>query len=158
MMMAQDIKWDSYYGAGDEGNVADFEKITGYQFPESYKKIVSRFNGAFVVDKDAFKLHSNLTGDEVVLDSGMFLPYGQIEGVSETIDKKNTNIPDGFIDGLLGFSSLGNGDLLCFDYRDITDKEEPAVVVWHHHGSSINDSISLVSENFDGFIDLLFEE
>lgn len=157
--MRKDLIWDSYYGAGDSLKIAAFEKLTGYSLPESYKKIVSQYNGAFVDDKDAFKLFSNLINEEVVFGSGLFLPYGVIEDVTETIELEWKDKPDGFpANGLLIFSALGNGDQLCFDYRNTPTTKNPPVVVWHHEGSTLEESISPVANNFDGFLDLLFEE
>jgi len=157
--MRKDLIWDSYYGKGVPPKIAVFEKMIGYSLPEDYKKIVSEFNGAFVEGKDAFKIFSNLIGEEVVFGSGLFLPYGEIQDVTETIELEWKDKPDDFPnEGVIIFSALGSGDKLCFDYRDNPVTNNPPVVVWHHSGSTPKESISPVSNNFDGFLDLLFEE
>lgn len=157
--MRKDLIWDSYYGAGDLLKIANFEQKTEYSFPESYKKIVSEYNGAFIEDKDAFKFFSNLINEEVVFGVGLFLPYGETENTSETIELGWEDKPDGFpVSGLLIFSALGNGDQLCFDYRSNPSTSNPPIVIWHHEGGSSTESISLVADNFESFLDLLFEE
>lgn len=157
--MRKDLIWDSYYGTGDPLKIANFEQKTGYFFPENYKKIVSEYNGAFIENKDAFKFFSNLINEYVVFGSGLFLPYGKVEDVSETIESEWEDKPYGFpARGLLAFSALGNGDQLCFDYRSNSSTKNPPIVVWHHEGSGLKKSISPVADSFESFLDLLFEE
>lgn len=156
--MAVDLIFDSYYGKGNIEKINDFELAIGHVFPKEYKDIVSKYNGAFIVNKNVFKFYSRLVKREVEYGSGMFLPYGYIENVTETMEIKWKHPPEGFTPGLVMFSSLGNGDALCFDYREVSS-DNPPIVVWHHEGSLGEDSeISLIADNFGEFLGILYEE
>jgi SMI1 / KNR4 family (SUKH-1) len=157
--MAQEITWDSYYGEGDLEKINSFQKKNGIKFPQAYVTIVKKYNGAFVVDKNIFYFHSNLTGKEVDRGVGMFLPFGKIEGSTETMEDKRSFPPQGFPAGLVIFSAMGNGDAICFDYRENVDSENPPIVVWHHEGTiGGEDEISFVANSFDDFLELFEEE
>ncbi len=152
------IEWDSYYGKGDLQKILDFEKKIGCFFPDSYKCIVSEYNGAVIDNVNLFDFCNQLSGCFDTYDSGMFLPFGDIEGTNEIMELKYEYKPDGFVKGLIIISSLGNGDSLCFDFRKVADKTEPPVVVWHHEGSpEENNEISFVAKNFDDFLNLLHD-
>lgn len=154
-----EIEWDSYYGKGDLTEISSFEKMTGYVLPESYKQIVLKYNGACPENKDTFKYFSQLFNEEVESDIGMFLPFGEIEGVTETMELKYRFKPDGFVNDIIIFSALANGDALCFDYRHKSVSKEPSIVVWHHEGSVEEDNeISLVANGFEQFLEMLYEE
>ncbi len=157
--MFSNLTFDSYYGEGDSRKVATFEKMLGVLFPDEYKNIVEKYNGAFIVDKNIFRFYSNLVDAEVEYGSGMFLAYGEIPDVTETMEIKYKHPPEGFVEGLVMFSALGNGDALCFDYREKTVGGDPKVVVWHHEGTpgEMNE-ISFVAESFKGLLDILYEE
>jgi hypothetical protein len=151
--------FDSYYGEGDLSTVEEFENINGITFPDKYREIVRSYNGAYILNKNLFSFPSQLVGHEVEYGSGMFLPFGEIEGVTETMEIKKRYPPEGFVSGLIMFSSLGNGDALCFDYRSDSHKDNPPVVVWHHEGSpGGDDEISAVASSFQEFLDMLYED
>jgi len=158
MITVGNVEWDSYFGEGSPSQVYGFEKSQGISFPKRYKYIVEHLNGAYPVNKDSFKFRSKLIDDEVVFDSGMFLPYDESKKSGETMEVINSRDIEGFPKGLIVFSVLGNGDFLCFDYREVDSEKEPSVVVWHHAGEDDNESISFVSSTFDQFLDELFEE
>lgn len=157
--MSLNLIFDSYYGVGDPVKIKAFEVEVKRVLPESYKSIVSEFNGAYVVNKPMFKFYNRLLGQPVEAGSGMFLPFGYVEDSFETMEIKHRYPPEGFVDGLVIFSSLGNGDALCFDYRTERNSINPSVVVWHHEAISGSKSeISEVAPSFDGFLGLLHEE
>ncbi|MFM2479674.1 SMI1/KNR4 family protein [Celerinatantimonas sp. MCCC 1A17872] len=154
-----DLEFDSYYGDGDINQINSFENKLGYKFPKEYKEIVSQYNGAFVVNKNIFRYFSNLVLEEVDMGSGMFLPFGAIDGGTETMELKYKFPPEEFTKGLVIFSVLGNGDALCFDYRTKSNIEFPSIVVWHHEGTAGDkNEISEVAANFYEFLSLLYEE
>ncbi|MGH1485265.1 MAG: SMI1/KNR4 family protein [Cellvibrionaceae bacterium] len=156
--MSQEIEWDSYYGTGNIDQITLFEKKVGLIFPDSYKNIVSKYNGAYPASKDSFEFYNKLLKEKMVIDSGMFLPFGKVEKSNETMNIKWDHKPENFSEELLIFSALGNGDFLCFDYRKEPNSNRPSIVVFHQEGNDLSESISPVSNNFDDFLDLLFEE
>lgn len=157
--MVSDLIWDSYYGEGDLPKITDFEKCINCNLPEEYKKTVKKYNGAFIANKNVFRFYSNLVEQEVEYGTGMFLPYGDIDGVTETMELKRQYPPEGFVDGLIIFSALGNGDFLCFDYRKVIKTANPSIVIWHHEGTSGGaDEISLIAQSYNEFLKILYEE
>jgi len=151
------ISFDSYYGEGNLDLVDEFERREGFELPAKYKEIVSKYNGVFILDRNLFRFYNRLYSEYAEYDAGVFLIYGEVEGVTESMDIMNRDFrPDGLTEGLVIFSALGNGDALCFDYRNT--KTAPAVVVWHHQGSPVEGSeISRVAESFSDFLDNLYE-
>ncbi len=155
--MALDICFDSYYGKCYIAVINDFERTLGVVLPKEYKDIVAEYNGAFIVNKGAFRYFNRLTGEEEVRSAGMFLPFGQIKNVTETMEIKLQYPPEDFPQGLVIFSAMGNGDALCFDYHKGPDCNPP-IVVWHHEAMSTRDNeISFVAESFADFLEMLFE-
>lgn len=156
--MIAGVSFDSYYGQGDAAEIAAFEKLAGVVFPEKYKEVSIGFNGAFILNKPVFKFYNRLLGEDVTSSAGMFLPFGEIEGSFETMEMKYQHPPEDFVQGLIIFSVLGNGDALCFDYRENRQSEDPGVVMWHHEASPGSDAeLSFVASSFSAFLDMLFE-
>lgn len=156
--MFSGLVFDSYFGTGDLAKVELFEKKIGRSLPVSYKNIICKYNGAYVLNRPFFTFYSRLLGQEIESGAGMFLPFGEIDGTSETMEIKREHPPEGLVEGLVIFSSLGNGDFLCFDCREERSIESPKIVIWHHEAVSGSDGeISEVSASFDEFLELLYE-
>lgn len=66
------------------------------------------------------------------------------------------NPPEFFPKNLLAFGETGNGDLLCFDYRENPSTDDPLVVYWNH-GAPEGKDVSFVADNFESFISILEE-
>ena len=153
------ITWYQCYGNGDANSISEFEIMCGQKFPNSYNTIVTKYNGAYP-RPDSFKFYSKLNKQYVVYGVGIFLPFGVTNNelaitMEEIFNDKESGIPN----KLIPFSNLGNGDLLCFDYRDITNSLEPSIVVWHHDADWYSEEqISFVSKCFDDFLDTIFDE
>ncbi|MCW2295138.1 hypothetical protein M2262_005188 [Pseudomonas sp. BIGb0408] len=157
--MSTSVEFDSYYGDGNSAAIAAVEQQLGRPFPNSYKDVVKRFNGAFIVDRPYFRYFSRLHGEEVESGTGMFLAFGDIEGCTETMEIKLRFPPEGLVPGLVIFSALGNGDALCFDYRECPPSEEPPVVIWHHEGvPGSEEEVSPVASTFAALLDRLYED
>ena len=67
------------------------------------------------------------------------------------------------IKNLVIFGKCGNGDLICFDYRDDIKSNEPKIVlVYHDDFVDFDDGtssmvVNSVANNFDDFLKLLHE-
>ncbi|WP_448110603.1 SMI1/KNR4 family protein [Pseudomonas lini] len=156
--MFSGVSFDSYYGHGNSAEIRAFEALTGKVLPAEYKKIALEFNGAFVVNKPAFKFYNRLLGQEVTCSPGMFLPFGKIDGSFETMEIKYQYPPEDFVQDLIIFSVLGNGDALCFDYRKNLLSDSPPVVMWHHEATPGSDlELSDVAPSFSDFLKSLSE-
>jgi hypothetical protein len=154
-----DIIWDSYYGKGNISKINEQERIIGYKFPASYKEVVEKYNGAFIVNRNNFKYKSALLNEEVEYGTGMFLPFGPTDDSTVSMEQKWEFKPEGFPKHLVFFSALGNGDMLCFDYRSDRTNNAPSIVVWHHEGTpGSSEEVSFVSKSFEEFLDSLYED
>jgi hypothetical protein len=60
-------------------------------------------------------------------------------------------------EGLVAFAEVGNGDQICFDYREGKDNADPSIVIWEHEGDEGKD-ISFLAPNFESFMDTLMDE
>lgn len=64
---------------------------------------------------------------------------------------------------LVTFAICGNGDYICFDYREDTKTSDPKVVLVYHDDFVDNGDgtssmvINPVAESFEDFIDMLHE-
>ncbi|WP_124418985.1 MULTISPECIES: SMI1/KNR4 family protein [unclassified Pseudomonas] len=156
--MIAGISFDSYYGPGSPVKIEAFERLAGIALPALYKEICVGFNGAFILNKPVFKFYNRLLGEDVTSGTGMFLPFGEIEGSFETMEIKYQYPPEEFVQGLIIFSALGNGDALCFDYRENRLTDDPSVVMWHHESTPGSDlELSFVAPSFSEFLGKLFE-
>lgn len=156
--MIAGVSFNSYFGQGDLADIDAFEKMAGIVFPKKYKEISIGFNGAFILNKPVFKFYNRLLGEDVTSSVGMFLPFGEIEGTFETMEMKYRHPPEDFVQDLIIFSVLGNGDALCFDYRKSRFSDDPSVVMWHHEAAPDSDSeLSFVASSFLEFLEKLFE-
>ena len=156
--MIAGVSFDSYYGQGDSADIEAFEALAGIVFPAKYKEVSVGFNGAFILNKPVFNFYNRLLGEDVTSSAGMFLPFGEIEGSFERMEVKYCHPPEDFVQGLIIFSVLGNGDALCFDYRKDRLSDDPEVMMWHHEAVPGSDSeLSFVASSFSKFLDQLFE-
>lgn len=156
--MIEGVSFDSYYGQGSVAEIEAFEAQAEIVFPAKYKEVSIGFNGAFILNKPVFKFYNRLLGEDVTSSAGMFLPFGEIEGSFETMEMKYQCPPEDFVQGLIIFSVLGNGDALCFYYHENRLSEDPGIVMWHHEASPGSDSeLSFVASSFSDFLEKLFE-
>ena len=148
--MREDLIWKAYYGDGNPNLVEAFEQSIDKRLPDAYKKIVSKFNGA-CVNPDTFSFHSQVFNKRIEMEVGAFIPYGEaIDGIlniEAMIEDRDLEIPV----GLVPFSSLADGDYLCFDFR--SRDARPPVVVWHTQNPELT---SIVSETFEAFLEALY--
>ncbi len=62
--------------------------------------------------------------------------------------------PEFFPKGVIAFGHVGNGDLICFDYREGKNNSDPAVVYWNHE-SNPKTAVSFIAKDFESFLGLL---
>ena len=151
------------YGDIDKWYIEDFEKRFGYILPDTYKELMLKHNGVrfeednFALDEERFWTWNFLFDafGEKELTKGDHIDEAQI-GVSH---------PDYYgIPGLVCIASTGEGDLVCFDYRDELKGNNPKVVVMihdeydKHEDGSITNKVTFVANTFDDFLDMLYED
>lgn len=139
----------------------EFEKDVGYTLPKTYKSLSLKYNGAMfikswfnLIDKDGDECERNFVFHEFNYEKSGIYQF-QI-GVSDPLY-------DG-IPGMLAIAGTGEGDAVCFDYRDNLKGSNPKVVLMihdefieHEDGSSTS-VVCNISNSFDEFLDILYEE
>jgi len=139
-----------------------FEKEVGYTFPTLYTEMLSQYN-QLRVNEDSFDF-INIYGD--TYEGGIvFLGYGNME--NGDIEGYNEHLSDPVYDGEPGLVAIGvngNGDLICFDYRDDLKSDAPKVVYLYHDDHEtlpdgrVRMTINHVADSFEGFLKMLYED
>ena len=124
--------WRSVSELEDMKAIDNFEKENGLTLPESYKKIVSQYNGGYPASNSI-----RLTEKEET-DIKLFLSYN-----SGDIETVYTAFPFFSERGLIPFATDSAGNYFCFDNEK--------VVFWEHE----EDQIISVANNFPAFMDKL---
>ena len=120
---------DSDEGTVNQNIINNFEKKIGYKFPETYKQIISQHN-LLRIEQDAFKFINFY--NEKDIGGCAFFGYGT---PTENITEANTHFEDPEYygeKGIIAFGREGNGDNVCFDYRDDLSTDNPKIVYVYH--------------------------
>jgi len=158
---------DSDEGEIDIAIIEEFEKYIGFCLPHNYKRLISKHNGLYPLE-DSYDF-INVYGKK---DKGavFFRNYLQIEEEGkfdgDAMDKSlHIGDPEYYgIPGLVDFGGYGNGDYICFDYRDNLKTCNPKVVHVYHDDYTKNEdgtlsmTVNFVANSFEEFIDMLYED
>ncbi len=136
------------------------EKQINYSFPESYKKVVIKHDG-LRLENNIFDF-TNIYGEAD--DRGInFLSFNS-SNVENIIAEQHISDPEyAGIPHLVAFGIAGNGDYICFDYRDNPKGNNPKVVLMYHDDHIENDDgtlsmvVNFVANDFEEFMDMLHE-
>ncbi|MFB9240959.1 SMI1/KNR4 family protein [Massilia antarctica] len=135
-------------------------KKIGVKFPPDYKKIVEKYNGAYVLDTEAYEFYSNFSQAHATHDLGLMHALGgEVDSATETMEWSLENKPFGFPSELVSFARDGRGNLLCFDYRDSKYDSEPKIVLWHIDGQpGSGRELSYIAPTFNKFLGMVIKE
>lgn len=145
----------------DKGSVSistieKFENKFSICFPSSYRNLLAQFNQLYP-DRNCFDF--NVKNKENERDI-VFLGYG--EASTENIEKSQDHDVYGH-DRVITIGRSANGDYICFDYRQNSTTDNPAVVLMYHDQYTKDESgqpkmtIAKIADNFEAFIDMLHE-
>ncbi len=149
----------------DEGEVdikiiEEYEKLIGYSFPKEYKSLLSKHNGLWP-ERESFLYYDEVYKTEV--ENGIYFyafDHKDLTLYCDSIMGENL-FDDGDIpEHLVIFGETGNGDMICFDYREDIKSDNPKIVLLHHDAAYDDGSliISFLSNSFEEFMDSLFED
>lgn len=139
------------YGGFSEKRLELIEKKIDISFPKVFIDLIQNYDGG-VPDKDIFsyfdiresKFCMNCIGSFLCINSNQ---YGDL--LSTYLDP-----PEFFPEGLVAFAEDGGGNLICFDYREGKDNQNPPIVYWNHE-ADIGQDVSFVAKDFETFIGML---
>lgn len=142
-------------GKIDKSYIKEFEEAAGYQFPTTYKNLITCHN-ALRLEEDCFDF--NFEGS---IDSRDISFYGFGEDIKKSvmITRKQLDKDDCIHENFVVFGCSSNGDYICFDYSvDETNSSPSIAVVLHDHPDDNNKMlVCQVAETFDDFMDSLYE-
>ena len=91
-----------------------------------------------------------------IIGTGVDVFYSLNKSDYDDILRNYLDPPEFFPEGLIAFADVGNGDLICFDYRKGKDNPDPPVVYWNHE-ANVGEDVSFVAKNFEEFMGMLRE-
>ena len=141
--------------------IEEFEKEFGYLLPRTYKELIIKHNGVSFyednfnfIDIDGDECERNFVFHKFTYEKGGIYDFQQ--GVSDPLY-------DG-IPSLVAIAGTGEGDAVCFDYRDNLKGDNPKVVLMLHDEFIENEDgsetsvVCDVANSFDEFLDILYED
>ena len=154
-MFNADNFWDECNGKVNEDRIKFVEKELGINLPQSYINLIKNCDGGTPIKSD-FKYYNVDLEDIWGSGVGSFL-YLNLKGeYYEDILGLNKSPPEFFPENLVSFANVGNGDYICFDYRQDKDNLDPPIVYWFHE-AEIGKDVSFIAHNFEEFIGMLKE-
>ena len=152
------------YGLIDKQYIEDFEKKYNICLPKTYKELMQKYNGAYLVECDFDFINKN--GEED-MRSFLFYSFGEEDSKKgENILFYNKGLQNPIYYGvpnLIGIASTAEGDTLCFDYRDNPKSCEPKVVLLVHDEYETDPDgtkhmkVEPIADSFDTFLEMLYE-
>lgn len=142
-----------------------FNKVVnkiGYVLPTSYLHLIKDHDGLYLVGNiyDFINIYGEKDQRDVV-----FLSYFEedLDGDILSNQENANDLENGGIQDLVVFGICGNGDYVCFDYRENPKGDNPKVVLVYHddHIERLDGSMQMVvnhvANSFDEFFDSLYE-
>jgi hypothetical protein len=142
------INWKLTKGNAELDVIKQVQDRTAHVLPADYLELIKGNNRGYP-EKDAFAFIDPETGREVEHGFGAFISFDKND--QHNILKFLTSPPEGFPEDLVPFASPGNGDYICFDYRQADNQIEPAIAIWLHENRSGED-IAVLANSFRHFI------
>lgn len=136
-----------------EKRFQEVQNIIGKKLPYSYYSLVTNDDGSTPFP-NIFKLVKK-NGQYVVSCVGAFLAFNPSEYGDIVNEVKHP--PEFFPQNLVPFAEVGNGDYICFDYRQDPQTDNPSVVYWSHEDAP-EESVSFLAKDFESFLDMLFDD
>ena len=149
-------------GKVDMSTIEEFEKDIGFCLPMNYKKLISEHNGLDPVE-ECYEF-INVYGDKYE-GAIVFISFGNDTIKDSMYISQRISDPVYYgIPNLVAFGDFGNGDVICFDYRDDPKTCNPKVVHVYHDDYTENEdgtfsmTVNFVANSFEEFIDMLYED
>jgi hypothetical protein len=140
-----------HYGSVNKDRVRIVAKELNIRIPSIYLKNIENHDGGVPYAR-RFKYFDIDLNFEVGSCLGGFLcinpnQYGDLLSTYK-------DPPEFFPQGVIAFAEVGNGDYICFDYREGRDNPNPPIVYWNHE-ADIGKDVSFVAKDFETFIEML---
>ena len=135
-----------------ESEISSLEDTVGVAFPQKYKIIIRNHDGCTPVKSDFSYL--DVLSQSRMSGIGAFISIVTDEYLSMLDTFQDP--PEFFPTGIVAFAEVGNGDLICFDYRVDPKTDNPPIVYWNHEAEEGKD-VSFIAKDFEEFLSILKE-
>lgn len=146
------IIWYRCRGLASDLSIATAGNKMHVNLPELYIGLMKNCDAGAPIKTD-FEYYDISHGCKISSALGCFLGFSDNE---YNILDMFQNPPEFFPEGLIAFAETGNGDYICFDYREGKDNPDPLVVYWSHE-ADVGKDISFIAKNFEEFLSMLKE-
>jgi hypothetical protein len=148
----KELSWELCEPGAPEAMIADVETQLGVRFPDEYRAIVRTCQRGYPVERRRFQVRQgdHTTGSAL---GCLLMIDPSVESDSMLRTLANIRIDDQIPDDIIPFGAVGNGDLICFDYRN-ADGGAVSVVYWDH-GWDKDESVFPLAPTFAAFLDML---
>lgn len=141
--------------------IEEYEKLIGYKFPKKYKSLLSKHNGLYP-ERESFLYYNEVLKTED--GNGIYFYFFKENNQYELGDSSSSMVyffleDEDMPNHLVPFGGTGNGDIICFDYREDIKSDNPKIVLLHHDAAYDDGSliISFLSNSFEEFMDSLYK-
>jgi hypothetical protein len=152
MKFPPQMKWYRCNRQASDNAINAVEKALKLKLPATYICLMKQCDAGVPQDTD-FEYFDVSYGKYIEQAIGVFLG---IEAAEYTVLGTFQDPPEFFPDGLIAFAETGNGDYICFDYRQGKDNPDPPIVYWNHE-ADIGKDVSFVANTFEEFLGMLKE-
>jgi cell wall assembly regulator SMI1 len=149
----KDLSWELCKPGAPEALIADVEARLGVRFPDEYRAIVQKCQRGYPVERRRFQVRQDrhTTGSSL---GCLLMVDPAVESDSMLPTLANIRIDDQIPDNVIPFGAVGNGDLICFDYRRPVDGGAVPIVYWDHEKDK-DESVFSLAPTFAAFLDML---
>lgn len=148
--MTRDLQWSDCSTGCSNSEVAELEAFIQNKLPEAFVEISRRCQGGSP-SRSRFQYdHPDLGPVGSGISSFLFVSDARSDNIKNTILEYADTLPH----GLVPFAELGNGSLLCFDYRA---QSHPSVVYWVF-GAAADKAVRPLAGSFEEFLSALEAE
>lgn len=144
------------FGIASLDVIEKIERDKNVILPQLYKDFILFHNEASLY-ADVFDYKDPNKGGEKNCDG---ISFENVEEILENIEllkfgeSQNDDVNYKFEDGLIPFGDNGGGDMICFDYRDNSDTDNPPIIIWNHD-MGLKHRTVCVANSFEEFANLL---
>lgn len=151
-MNIDEIRWYRCEKSTSSEAISKVEEELRIALPILYCNLMLQCDAGIPIQSD-FEYYDEYHQSTISQDLGTFLG---IENQESNILNRVKYPPEFFPKKLLAFAETGNGDYICFDYREGSENLDPTIVYWNH-GADIGKDVSFVAKNFEEFLKMLKE-
>jgi len=150
--------FEDCFGKATDEEIFKCESICLVTFPSEYKEILKICDGGYF-DENNFLYFSISFNKKIIGCVGMFHVCSENYPCrSELMIENYKNSPEFFPEGLISFGEVGNGDLICFDYRADPKTDNPPIVIWEHEAAGSDEAVSFIAPDFESFMNMLMSD